>query len=346
MKKIILLILVICILPISANAAQLTAPEAPQSAQAFMPDDTETFAEGLWHIIKSAISTLQPSIAEASKTALAITAAVLFISIMQHITGAATHTAELAGVTAISLLLLQSTKSLILLGSDTILELSEYEKLLLPIMTAALSSQGYATTSAALYTGTLIFNTVLTSLISKLLIPMVYIFLCLAIADSAIHEDIIANLKRFTKWLMTWGLKIILYTFTGYITITGVISGSADATAVKAAKIAINGVVPVVGGILSDASEAVLVSAGTVKNAVGIYGLFAILSLCISPFLRIGIQYLILKLTAAVSGMLGSKKAVALLSDFTSAMGIILAMTGTVCLLILISTVCFMKGAA
>lgn len=346
MKKILILVLLLCLLPIHANAAQITAPEAPDSAQEFMPEETETFAEGLWHILKAAISDLQPSIAEASKTALSILAVVLFISIMRYVSETSAQTVELAGVTAISLLLLQSTKSLIVLGADTILELSEYSKLLLPVMTAALSSQGYVTTSAALYTGTAIFNTVLTSLISNLLIPMVYIYLCLSIANSALNEDLLANLRNFAKWLMTWGLKIILYTFTGYITITGVISGSADATAVKAAKIAINGVVPVVGGILSDASEAVLVSAGVVKNAAGMYGLFAILSLCISPFVRIGVHYLILKITTAISGILGVKRSVNLLKDFTAAMGIILAMTGTVCLLILISTVCFMKGAA
>jgi stage III sporulation protein AE len=157
-------------------------------------------------------------------------------------------------------------------------------------------------------------------------------------------SDPLGKIRDFIKWIMTWGLKIILYFFTGYIGITGVVSGSADAAAIKAAKLTISGMVPVVGGILSDASEAVLVGAGVVKNGAGIYGMMAVLAIVIGPFLRIGIQYLLLKATAAVCGLFGTKSITALVQDFTTAMGLLLAMTGSSCLLLLISAVCFMKG--
>ena len=98
------------------------------------------------------------------------------------------------------------------------------------------------------------------------------------------------------------------------------------------------------GGILSDASEAVLVGAGTVKNAVGIYGMFAIIAIWIGPFLKIAAHYLLLKTTGAVCGIFGSKQITDMIQDFSSAMGLLLAMTGTVCLMLMISMVCFMKG--
>ena len=119
---------------------------------------------------------------------------------------------------------------------------------------------------------------------------------------------------------------------------------SADAAALKATKLVISGFVPVIGSIISDASETILVSAGVMKNAAGIYGLLAILAICVGPFLRIGIHYLLLKLTAAICGVFGSKQIGGVIKDFSGAMGYVLAMTGTVCLLLLISVVCFMKG--
>ena len=143
---------------------------------------------------------------------------------------------------------------------------------------------------------------------------------------------------------MTWILKTILYIFTGYIGITGVVSGTADAAALKAAKLTISGVVPVVGGILSDASEAILVSAGTVKNAVGLYGLLAIAAIWIGPFLKIGIHYMLLRVTGILCSIFGGKNLSDLIQDFASAMGMLLGMTGAVCLMFLISLICFMKG--
>ena len=102
--------------------------------------------------------------------------------------------------------------------------------------------------------------------------------------------------------------------------------------------------VPVVGGILADASESVLVGAGVMKNVAGVYGLLAILAVCIGPFLKIGVQYLLLKLTAAVCSVFDVKQCGKLVQDFSGVMGFLLGMTGSVCLLMLISIVCFLKG--
>ena len=119
---------------------------------------------------------------------------------------------------------------------------------------------------------------------------------------------------------------------------------TADAAALKAAKLTISGAVPVVGGILSDASEAILVSASLAKNAAGIYGLLAFISIAVLPFVKIGIHYLLLKVTTATCGIFGIKSLTNLLKDYASAMGLLLGMTGAVSLLMMISTVCFMRG--
>ena len=94
------------------------------------------------------------------------------------------------------------------------------------------------------------------------------------------------------------------------------------------------------------ASESILISAGVMKNAAGIYGILAVLSLSIEPFLKIGLHYMILKATSILCTAFGTKTAVTLIEDFSGAMGLLLAMTGAMCLLVLISTVCFMKGVS
>ena len=104
--------------------------------------------------------------------------------------------------------------------------------------------------------------------------------------------------------------------------------------------------VPVVGGILSDASETVLVSAGLMKNSAGVYGILACLSVFLGPFLRIGVHYWVLKIAAVLCGVLYEGAVSSLAEDFSTAMGLLLAMTASVCVLLLVSTVCFMKGVA
>ena len=346
MKRLAILLiplLILLALAPRAGAVEITAPTVPDSGAELMPEDTTSFGQGVWEICKSAIAALRPDLAEAAKISVCAIGAVLLLSMTKTLPGGGNQVCDLVGAVAIAGLLLAGTNSMIRLGTQTVTELSEYGKLLLPVMTTAMAAQGGITASAALYTGTAAFNAVLSSLITNILIPLIYIYLALAAANSAVGEEPLKKLMDTVKWAYVWCLKTILYVFTGYMGITGVVSGTTDAATLKATKLTISGMVPVVGGILSDASEAVLVSAGVVKNAAGIYGILAILAVCLGPFLRIGVHYLLLKLTAAVCGVFGSKRSTDLIDDFSGAMGMLLAMTGSECLLLLISTVCFLR---
>ena len=342
--RLVLIVVLILSLAMPVSAADITAPTVPEAGRDLMPENGTSFGEGLWQIVCRGLGKIRPDIAEGAKISLCVIAAVVMLSILSAFPGITEKCCDLVGAVCIAGVLLGSANSLIRLGTDTVEEVSQYGKLLLPVMTTALAAQGGLTASASLYVGTAAFDTLLGSLISTILVPLTYLYLALAAANAAVGDDLLKKLRDFLKWLMTWGLKTVLYVFTGYMGITGVVSGTTDAAALKAAKLTISGVVPVVGGILSDASEAVLVSAGVVKNAAGIYGIFAVLALIAEPFLRIGVHYLILKFTAAVCGIFGSKRITELIGDFTSVMGLLLAMTGTVCLLFLISTVCFLRG--
>ena len=344
MKRLLTIGILVWVMAIPVYADTLEAPLAPEDAADLMPVEQNSFGEDLWCVVRNAVEAVEPELAQCASLCLGITAAVMLVSVLGSFPGSAKSATELAGAVAVACMLLKSTNTLVNSAVDTVQSLSDYGKLMLPVMTTAMAAQGGITSSAALYTGTAVFDTVLGTLISWALVPMIYIFLVLAVSNAALEEEFLGKLKKFIKWLSTWGLKIILYIFTGYMAITGVVSGTADQTAIKAAKLTISGMVPVVGGILSDASETILVSAGTVKSVVGTYGLTAFIAITIGPFLKIGIQYLMLKMTASVCETFGSKRMTGLISDASAAMGLLLAMTGAVCLMFIISMVCFMKG--
>lgn len=344
MKKIMLVCLLLMAMAVPVSAQDYTVPPAPENASGLLPEDRDTFAEGLWYVITSAFAAAQPQLLRSGKVALSVIGVCMLISILKSWDGAGKEAVGLAGVVAIACLLLQPAGAQIAAATETIGQLSEYGKLLIPVMAAALAAQGGAVTSMTLYTATIAFDAVLSILISAVLVPMVYIYLVLAVVHSALGDEMMKRLRDLMKSIMTWSLKIILYVFTAYIGITGVVSGTTDQAAVKAAKLTISGMVPVVGGILSDASEAVLVGAGTVKNTAGLAGMLVVIAITVVPFLQIGLQYLCLKLTAAVCALFSDKHITGLVEDFSGAMGLLLGMTGAMCLMFLISLVCFLRG--
>lgn len=329
----------------SSLAEGFTAPNVPESGKALMPN-ASTLSEGLSMILQDVIPLIRPDLYEASKVCLAVIAAVMITSVIQSFSKSQKEVCDIVGTASIAATLLLSANSMIRLGSDTVVEMTEYGKLLIPVMTAALAAQGAIGTSAALYTATMGIISLIGTAMSKLLLPMIYLFLALAIASGATGQDMLKQFRNMMKDGISWFLKTVLTIFTTYMGLTGIISGTTDNTAAKITKAAISSVVPVVGGILSDASESVLASAAMTKNAVGLYGLFAILAVFLNPFIKIGCHYLLLKATGAVCAIFGSKTMTELIGDFSTAMGLLLGITGSVCLLLLISTICFIRGVS
>lgn len=335
------LLALLLIMPVSGEIA---APPVPEAGEQLMPQQTESFSQGLRHILRELLPIVRPELSQGLRTGTSLVAACMLLSLLRCGSGGMGRTADLVGAAVIAGLLFSDAHAMIRLGAQTVTDMSEYEKLLLPAATAAMAAQGGLNSATALYAGSALFNTVLSSLLVRLLLPVQYLYLAAGTAAAALGNDILKNLKKTMKDMLLWCLKTMLSLFTAYLGITGVISGATDAALVKATKTTLSTLIPVVGGILSDASEAVLVGTGLLRNAVGLYGILAILAVFLGPFTRIGVQYLILKGAAAVCGFFGGKAEIGLIDDFSQVMQMLLGMTGAMCLLLLVSSVCFLKG--
>jgi len=67
-----------------------TAPSAPSQAELYLPEDTENFADGLLHILKTALSQISPDLTNAAQICLSLVAIVLLICLLLN--GCSRHT--------------------------------------------------------------------------------------------------------------------------------------------------------------------------------------------------------------------------------------------------------------
>ena len=210
------------------------------------------------------------------------------------------------------------------------------------ILAAAAAASGGSVSAGGMYTVAALFSNLLIRFSKGIVYPAVYGYLALALTDSTVQEERLKKLRELIGWCIRNALRIMMYLFTGFLAVTGIISGAADAAALKAAKVTMSGMIPVVGGIVSEAAETVLAGAGLLKSAVGTYGMIAVTAIFLLPFIRMGMQFLAFKMTAALSGVLGSRIC-GLLDAVAEAMGFVLAMTASAVLMSLLSCCCLMK---
>lgn len=247
--------------------------------------------------------------------------------------------AALTAAVAVTAVAVSDVRSMVGLGREALDGMNQFSQVLLPTMAAAAAAGGAPSTAAARQLATVLFSDLLLTAIDEVLLPMVYAYVAVCAAHAALGNDGLKRLASLLKWGVTTALTAILLVFVGYLTVSGAIAGTADAMALKAAKMTISGMVPVVGGILSDAAGTLLAGAGVLRGTIGVFGLLVVLGLCLGPFLELGVHYLVYKLAAALAATVSGGSASTLIDGIGGAFGLVLGMTGSGALLLLVSLV-------
>lgn len=245
----------------------------------------------------------------------------------------------LAAALAVTAVAVADVNSLLGLGRGAIDNMASFANVLLPTVAAVTAATGAITGAAVRQVAAVLFCNLLVNLINKLLVPLLYGYIALSVAHAALGNDGLKRMAALLKWVATTVLTVVMLAFISYLSLSGVVAGGADAVTIKATKFAISNAIPVVGGILSDAAETILASAGILKGTVGVFGTLTILGICLVPLLQMAVHYLLYKLVAALSSTLGSDKVCSLVDQIGSAFGLLLGMTGACCLLLLIALV-------
>jgi len=351
---IVLGIVLLFIQPCRADqlSEQLGAGDLARAGQAYdvgvefsMDMDLDDGAERL---LTRVMQQLPDTIRQALRGGLMLLAVVLLCGMAHsaHMVGGGEQlpVAVMAGALAITGLSAGDMSLMLGLGRTAIDKMHGFGNVLVPVMAACTAATGSTAAAAVRQMATAMFSNLLIAVINKLLVPLVYAFVAVFTAYAAVGNPGLKRVAELLKWVITTVLTTLLVVFVTYLTVSGAVAGSADALALKAAKTAISSAIPVVGGIISNAAETILVGAGALRGTVGVFGLLAVLGLCLTPFLQLGVHYLSYKLSAAVAATLTDGRLSELIGGIGTAFGLIFGMTGACALLMLISIISAVSG--
>lgn len=186
------------------------------------------------------------AVASAARNA-ALLLAVVFLSALCasiSVSGACGKVTQMAGTVAVAALSVTHVTSCITAGSEALATLRDFSKILLPSMCAAAAASGAATSAAAKYAATSLFLDVLLSAETAVLLPLLYLYAGTVICGTTLENDVLASLSGLLR--KAFRLLIIGFAsvFTLYLSLTGILTGSADAAAAKAVKTAVSAALP------------------------------------------------------------------------------------------------------
>lgn len=303
--------------------------------------DHTAWTEGLSRLWEEARQYLGAALREKASGAALLLGVVLLCGVAESFLAAAEQPAvpqvvPVAGALAITLVAAGDFQRMMGLGVETMEELDVFAKALLPTLSAAVAASGGIASASAKQVATVFFTNLLLTVIRRLLL-LLYGCIAAAAADAMVPGHSLKKIGVGISKAVTWALTASMVAFTGFLTLTGAATGAADAMTVQMMRSAISAAVPVVGSIISEATGTVLAGAGVLKGAIGIFGMLAVLSICLTPFLQMVVQYLLYKLAAFLAGTITEGPLAGLIDALGTAFGLMLGMTGSCALLLLIS---------
>ncbi len=302
--------------------------------------------KGLSKLYEAVESEFGGILKDALKSGITILAAAVFCAIGTVFCGEGRERnyIVLAGVLAISAAVFGNLHSFVGLGKTVLLDLNAFSHVLLPTLVSAAAGGGAVTSAAAKYAATALFMDILITVGTGVIMPLIYAYMASSAAKAAFGGEALEGVVKFIKWAITALLTVLMLAFTLYLTITGIISGTADAAAVKTAKTVISASLPVVGGIVSDAASAVVNGMSILKNSVGVFGLLSVCAVCLVPFLRLGLHYIIYKAVAALAGSIADVRISKFIDAIGTAFGMTIGLSGAAALMLFFSIISVLKA--
>lgn len=250
----------------------------------------------------------------------------------------------LGGVLAVAVIAAGDADAFITKGQEALQTLSDFSQALLPCLCTAAAAGGAVTSAAAKYAATALFMDIFITAAKNVALPFIYGYMAAAVAAAALDNPVLESAASLARWVCGAAITLIMSAFTLYLTVSGAVTGAADALAVKAAKTAMSAALPVVGGILSDAAGTVVSGAGLLRGAVGAFGMFVVAAVCLTPFLVLGVQYLMYKAAAVLAGAFADKRLAGLIGAVGSAFGMVLGLVGAGALMLFFSIISMVKA--
>jgi len=190
---------------------------------------------------------------------------------------------------------------------ETIENIVLFVKLFIPTWIMAVGASAGSATAVFYYQMLLLGAYFIESFLLAVLVPFVYSYVILALLNGIWAEERLTLLLDFVKKAIVTALKVVMGMITGFSMVQAVILPVVDKLKIAAFRKAVSAI-PGVGGVAEGITELVIGSAVLIKNSLGVLMLVLLLAACAMPLVRILTVAWLVKLGAAVTGIISDKR--------------------------------------
>ncbi|MEW6621671.1 MAG: stage III sporulation protein AE [Bacillota bacterium] len=223
------------------------------------------------------------------------------------------------------------------MGKNTIEQMVTFVQALIPILLTMVAALGGFSTAAFIHPFMMVALAVITTIIKTLVFPLLYFYAALSIVSHISEKFRVNQLASLIKDV-TMGIMMLCMTlFVGALGFQGVTGIVADSLTLRTAKFLAGSFIPVVGGMLADALEALVGTSLLLTNAIGLFGVVVIIVISIFPMIEILVLGIIYKLAGALVQPFGDSQIGEALQTMGKCINLVFAAVAAVALMFFIA---------
>ncbi len=201
-----------------------------------------------------------------------------------------------------------------------------------------LTASGNLTASAGYQAAMIVLCNTALEIAVKILFPFLTMSLAMSLTDAVNPAVSLAGLIQMIQKMTVWILGFFMSLFLGFLSVQSVVATAADKVGTKAAKYAIAGFVPFIGGAVSDAYSAVLGSMNMLKSASGMIGVLAVLALLLPVLAELFLYKMLIGIAAAAAELLDASGLLRLFRNLESVLSAGFSVSVSFSIMFVIST--------
>lgn len=264
------------------------------------------------------------------------------INASSGILGKSLSSASRAGVSAISSLLIFSyLGALVFSVGESLGAISDFFSALIPIVTTVSLSSGALTAAGVQAANMNLTLALLGKLSEELLTPIVFMIFSLSLTSSL--SAMPSRLLKGAKSVFLWLLGIVTTVLVASISMQSFLAVSKDSAALRAAKYALTGTIPIVGSTVSGALSTLIGSLAEARAVIGVGAVAVIFSLAASPIIIMLLYRLALSVATWIFGFIDSGE-LSCFSAFRSSLDALISLYAVSAVVYILEIVIFLKG--
>ncbi len=216
-----------------------------------------------------------------------------------------------------------------------------FMKALMPSYFLAVAWSGASMTSAAWYEVVLLLISAVQWLYWKLLIPLIRVYVLLAMAGHMAREDMLSRMTELLKSGVAWGTRALIGVVLGFQLVQGMVLPYADAAKMTGVQKLLQ-VIPGVGQGAGAVSKMLLGSGVLIKNTMGAAAVVILLILSLLPIVKLAVLVFLHRSVAAIIQPIADKRLVACISSVAEGQKLLLMLVcSALCLFVItIALIC------